>query len=102
MAPPSLPTLALSTQSPPSTYSPPSTQSAGTSRRNRTPSLIATLNAKQDVVVKAKEDQAARHMTKVKSRTLKSAGRLIDNGVSTKTQSYGRGNLLMCIAVVLD
>ena len=41
-------------------------------------------------------------MTKVKSRTLKAAGRLIDDGVSLQTQSCSRGNLLMRIVVDID
>ena len=46
--------------------------------RNRTPSLIAKLNAKQEVAVKkAKEDQAARRMAKS----------VVDDGVSLQIQS---------------
>ena len=69
--------------------------------RNRTLSLIATLNAKQEVAVKkAKEDQAAHHMTRVKSRTSKSAGRLIDDGVSLQTQLLcSHGNLVLMYIV---
>ena len=56
MAPPPLLT-------PPNTQSPSGTQLARTSMRNRKPSLIAKLNAKQEVAVKkAKEDQAARRI----------------------------------------
>ena len=74
--------------------------------RDRTPSLTAKLNVEQEVAVKkAKEDQAARRMTKAKSQTLKSArrSRLVysDDGVSLQTQSCS--NLLICMVVgILD
>ena len=63
--------------------------------RYHTPSLTAKLNAEQEAVIKkAKEDQAACCITKVKTRTLKSVERLVDDGVFLQTQSCN--NLLMC------
>ena len=82
-----------------------STQSAQgrTPKRHCRPSLITKLNAEQEVAVKkAKEDQAARCMTKAKSRILKSAGRLVDDGVFQHIHWPSYSNLLMCMVMAID